>query len=250
MYNFQNATTTKRQGDMGLGVAIGWFSKNGYIVSIPLTDSQNYDLVIDRGGLKKVQVKSTYFVCGKHYKVELSTRGGVKGEKKRAFIPSAVDYLFLVCENEDLYLIPTFEGMPQSMTLGKKYDQYRVETGCAIPQNILQKAVKKKLKKKTSSCTICNQSISAKNKTQKCKACWDKNRKLDKTCQNCNKKVHRCNSTGLCWSCYANRGTLLRRKVKNRPTKEILKKQVNKIGYCATARLYGVSDNAVRKWLK
>ena len=41
-----------------------------------------------------------------------------------------------------------------------------------------------------------------------------------------------------------------RRKVKNRPSKEILLKEIKETNYCAVGRKYGVSDNAVRKWLK
>jgi transposase-like protein len=40
-----------------------------------------------------------------------------------------------------------------------------------------------------------------------------------------------------------------RRKVE-RPPKEELIKLINDIGYSATGRKYGVSDNAIRKWLK
>jgi very-short-patch-repair endonuclease len=35
-----------------------------------------------------------------------------------------------------------------------------------------------------------------------------------------------------------------------RPEKEILKKQIEEYGYSKTGRIYGVSDNAVRKWIK
>lgn len=40
------------------------------------------------------------------------------------------------------------------------------------------------------------------------------------------------------------------RKVVQRPPTGTLQAQVAELGYCGTARLYGVSDNAVRKWLK
>jgi len=40
-----------------------------------------------------------------------------------------------------------------------------------------------------------------------------------------------------------------KRKVE-RPDIEELKKQISEIGYSATGRIYGVSDNAIRKWLK
>ena len=40
------------------------------------------------------------------------------------------------------------------------------------------------------------------------------------------------------------------KKVKNRPSVDILVKEVEKIGYCAVGRKYGVSDNSIRKWIK
>ena len=37
---------------------------------------------------------------------------------------------------------------------------------------------------------------------------------------------------------------------KERPTKENLFKEIEELGYSAVGRKYGVSDNAIRKWLK
>lgn len=49
----------KKQGDAGVGQAIAWFSLKGYNISIPLTDSQDYDLIVEMdGSLKKVQIKT------------------------------------------------------------------------------------------------------------------------------------------------------------------------------------------------
>jgi hypothetical protein len=42
---------------------------------------------------------------------------------------------------------------------------------------------------------------------------------------------------------------LEKRKV-NRPDIETLKKEVDELGYVKTGKLYGVSDNSIRKWLK
>jgi HJR/Mrr/RecB family endonuclease len=51
---------TKKQGDVGLGQAIAWFTRNSYTVSLPLTDSQDYDLIVDKDNvLYRVQVKTT-----------------------------------------------------------------------------------------------------------------------------------------------------------------------------------------------
>jgi very-short-patch-repair endonuclease len=48
-----------------------------------------------------------------------------------------------------------------------------------------------------------------------------------------------------CLSCYS----IKQRKVE-RPSIEILKKEVADLGYTAVGRKYGVSDNSIRKWIK
>lgn len=40
------------------------------------------------------------------------------------------------------------------------------------------------------------------------------------------------------------------RKVKDRPDLQTILDNVKDLGYCGTGRLYGVSDNAIRKWIK
>lgn len=44
-----------------MAVAIAHFAKQGYTVSVPLTDSQKYDLIVEiEGVLNKVQIKTTF----------------------------------------------------------------------------------------------------------------------------------------------------------------------------------------------
>ena len=57
-----NFKTNKEKGNSGLGMAIAYFSTKGYTVSIPLNDTQDYDLVVEKDGhLKMVQVKLFLF---------------------------------------------------------------------------------------------------------------------------------------------------------------------------------------------
>ena len=52
--------TNKQKGNTSLGIAIAYFSSNGYTVSIPLNDTQDYDLIIEKDNLfQAVHVKST-----------------------------------------------------------------------------------------------------------------------------------------------------------------------------------------------
>lgn len=47
----------------------------------------------------------------------------------------------------------------------------------------------------------------------------------------------------------ADKPLLEKRKVQ-RPPLDVLKKEIDELGYSATGRRYGVSDNAIRKWIK
>lgn len=42
---------------------------------------------------------------------------------------------------------------------------------------------------------------------------------------------------------------LKNRKVKDRPSLDVLISDIQNLGYCGTGRKYGVSDNAIRKWI-
>ena len=42
------------QGNLGLGIAIAYYTSRCIPISIPLNDTQGYDLIIDNGGLKRV----------------------------------------------------------------------------------------------------------------------------------------------------------------------------------------------------
>lgn len=119
----------KKQGDVGMGVAIGWFAANGYTVSVPLTDSQEYDLVVDDGCLKSVQVKSTRFQKNGKYEVELRTSGGNRSGTgiTKNLNKELIDLLFVVVENGDLYLIPISKlDTVTKLTLGAKYEKFKI----------------------------------------------------------------------------------------------------------------------------
>lgn len=94
---------TKKAGDYALAKAIDYFSEKGYTVSIPLTDSQDYDLVVDiNNKLERIQVK--YSGTGT---VGLRLLGG---NSKRNFVHKAnkdfiYDYLFVYFDNKR-FLIP------------------------------------------------------------------------------------------------------------------------------------------------
>ena len=121
--------TNKQRGNCGLGIAIGYFSTHGYIISIPLNDTQDYDLLIDKGNeIKRVQVK--YTSCKTkygNYQVALKSCGGTKGTTYKTVIDTNVDYLFIASDQLDMYLIPINEIINKStLNLCDKYEKYKL----------------------------------------------------------------------------------------------------------------------------
>ncbi|MEE0865362.1 MAG: group I intron-associated PD-(D/E)XK endonuclease [Clostridia bacterium] len=122
--------TNKEKGNSGLGMAIAYFSTNNYTVSIPLNDTQDYDLVIEKNNiLKTVQVKATG--CKRKngvYQVALKSCGGTKGKTYKTIIDTNIDYIFILTENKEIYLISKEEIKNRTtLNLCNKYEKYRVE---------------------------------------------------------------------------------------------------------------------------
>ncbi len=79
-----------------------------------------------------------------------------------------------------------------------------------------------------------------------------KKEKKEYWCTECSVKISSASKSGLCCKCVQQTTSLSlnKRKVKNRPSKEQLLKEIEETNYCAVGRKYGVSDNTIRKWLK
>ena len=121
-------STNKEKGRSSLGIAIGYFSINGYTVSVPLNDTQDYDLVIEKDGkLETVQVKSTdcktkYGV----YQVALKSCGGTKGKTYKTVVNTKVDKLVVITKELNIYIIPIKDIKNKStLNLCSKYDVYK-----------------------------------------------------------------------------------------------------------------------------
>jgi len=83
-----------------------------------------------------------------------------------------------------------------------------------------KKTNKKRVSRAIQNCIVCNKSLDNWWATKYTKYCSNRCRALDT------------------------------RKVKNRPEKDILISEIEELGYCGAGRKYGVSDNAIRKWLR
>lgn len=100
--------TTQHKGDYAVTQAIATFTKAGYDVSLPITESAAYDIVVDyEGKLKKVQVR---FFSGKLVelrRIHSNSQGYViKKTKKYAY-----DWLYTLNDKGDEYLfMKCFDG--------------------------------------------------------------------------------------------------------------------------------------------
>ncbi len=126
--NFKN---NKEKGNAGLGIAIAYFSTNGYTVSIPLNDTQDYDLIVEKENkFLSVQVKATGYKTryGK-YQVALKSCGGTNGYTYKTLIDTKVDLLFVVASDLSMFLIPVKNIKNRStLNLCNEYERYRINT--------------------------------------------------------------------------------------------------------------------------
>ena len=124
---FEKAINSNRRGNIGMGYAIAKLTELGYNISVPITDSQDYDLIADlEGVLLKVQVKTTSYKDkkSKYYMVALRTK---TYNKLKSFTDSDCDLLFVLTESGQMYLIPKNEiKVRNGLTLTTEFDKYSV----------------------------------------------------------------------------------------------------------------------------
>ena len=109
-----------------MGSDIDYFVRNNYIVSIPLNDSQDYDLIVDgEEGLKRVQVRTTSHKRHNSYVVNLSVTGGSatkRNQARKVGTDMKYDLLYVLCEDNTRYLIPKCVLGRREKTLNKDFE--------------------------------------------------------------------------------------------------------------------------------
>jgi hypothetical protein len=125
-------TNPKRQGNVGMAAAVYYFTKIGFNVSIPLTDSQEYDILVEDedGKIYRIQVKTTRYARNGIFECSLMVSGGNRTGigKKRMISTSKVDLVYILCEDGTQYLLPTKVIFgKKNIALGADYRRFRVE---------------------------------------------------------------------------------------------------------------------------
>ena len=131
MINGWSSDYKSHQGNIGLGMAIAYYTSRCIPVMIPLNDTQKYDLVVDIDGvLKRVSVKTTQCLNKslQHFIVQLKNSGGSSGNSKiRNFNKTDCDILFVLTKNHTMYEIPSdIISVHTTLTLTEDYDKYLV----------------------------------------------------------------------------------------------------------------------------
>jgi len=110
--------TTQRKGDTAVSQAIATFTKLGYDVLLPLTESAAYDLVIDTGKiLKRVQVKYTSSEDVDLRRIHSNSAGYVIKKSK----PKSYDWLYVFSKDGKEYLIRECLKDRRSIRMNKRY---------------------------------------------------------------------------------------------------------------------------------
>lgn len=121
---------SKKQGDAGLGQALAHFTSLGLDVALPLTDSADWDMIVEIDGeLKRVQVKTSTQMKGVTEIFDASVHGGNKTYNNascKKISDQSWDYIFLYhLTTGKKALIPkaalTTNGQ---INLGPKYAEY------------------------------------------------------------------------------------------------------------------------------
>ena len=106
--------TTQRKGDIATSQAVATFTARGWDVSIPLTESAAYDLIVDDGSnCHRVQCK---FVSGREVDLR-RIHSNSKGYVVKRPTKDAYDWLYVLRPNGSEFLIRECHSDRRSVTL-------------------------------------------------------------------------------------------------------------------------------------
>ena len=112
---------SKDRGRAGLSLAIAYFGTNGYTVSLPMNDTQWYDLIVEKDGVfQTVQCK---FTAAEKKVISFRSAGGSNGSVYDNILNHPLDLLFCADNEMNLFVIPMSDirehGCQTQITLSK-----------------------------------------------------------------------------------------------------------------------------------
>ena len=96
--------TNKDRGRAGLSLAVAYFGSNGYTVSIPMNDTQWYDLIVEKNGV--IQTVQCKFSSSENAEISFTSKGGTNGSVYDRLTDHPLDLLFCADKDLNLFVIP------------------------------------------------------------------------------------------------------------------------------------------------
>lgn len=96
--------TNRDCGRAGLSLAIAYFGSNGYTVSVPLNDTQWYDLIVEKDGV--IQTVQCKFTSSENAEISFTSKGGTSGMIYDNILNHPIDLLFCSDKDMNLFVIP------------------------------------------------------------------------------------------------------------------------------------------------
>lgn len=115
----------------GLGYAISYYMSKGYVVLLPINDTQPYDLCVDKNdnkGIQKVSIKTCRFKRNQYFNVSIDNTGGSSGKTRiKIFNKDTADILFVYTISNEAWEIPTnIITKKHEITLNKNFIDYKI----------------------------------------------------------------------------------------------------------------------------
>jgi|GEM_PF-2450766 len=232
----------KSIGDIGQNIVIGELSKYDIGISMPISDNYPFDLIIIiNNKVYRTQIKTSSIIKQGKITFEFTTNNWNTGEKF-SYSKKEVDICIGIClENNKVYIFDNFEEQ-RNITLRaeKAKNNNKKNINDAENYELSQKRIKELLNEEVSH--VQEYIDDLKNQQEK--------NKKELICNNCQTIFyHHYKNTMFCSDeCYR-KSRKEYRKVERPSYKDLLEELANS-NYLQMGKKYGVSDNAVRKWIK
>lgn len=122
---------SKAQGNVGVAMAVAYYTSQGLEVALPFGDNCRYDLLVERDRkFVRVQCKTSTCLRDGKFQVNMKTHSSRKadGTTKISYLSKdEIDEVFIWCADGSLYILPPekFHGHG-NFTTGPRNSKYKV----------------------------------------------------------------------------------------------------------------------------